>query len=192
MRQSRLYRQRSGPPCCGTTGATISPVQLLPAAAGAGDTLPAGGAPCGERLAASSDYLSLPSPGGEGEPPVPCHGPREPRALQEILPERARRPSSPLRSRAARRTARKFCREPGAILPACQRGGRQVPGDSSGLHHPFPDDGGGTARREALRHPPCGFPSGRNISTIFWKIWNKASAPFSNDLTAATLFSYKP
>lgn len=44
----------------------------------------------------------------------------------------------------------------------------------------------------ALRHPPCDSPSGRNISTIFWKIWNKASAPFSNDLTAATLFPYKP
>lgn len=51
------------------TGATIQPVQLLPAAPGAGNTLPAGGTPCAERLARSG-LSGLPSPGGEGEPPL--------------------------------------------------------------------------------------------------------------------------
>ena len=87
MRQSGLYRQNPGHPAAGY-GSHHQPVQLLPAAPGAGNTLPAGGTPCAERLARSG-LSGLPSPGGEGEPPLPA-GPSGPRPLQEILPERGR------------------------------------------------------------------------------------------------------
>ncbi|EPE39268.1 O-acetylhomoserine sulfhydrylase / O-succinylhomoserine sulfhydrylase [Bifidobacterium longum D2957] len=134
------------------TGATLSPVRGLPAAAGHRNPVPARRTPRPER--AEGHRLPEDRSGSRVHLPPVHRRPQGQRAVQEVLPE-WRRLHLHLRHQGRQGRGTRVHRQPAPVQPVGQRGRRQEPRDSPGLHHALPGDSGGA---RGSGHPPRHHP----------------------------------